>query len=143
MVNPSSLKHEPEIKICTFFHVQDMFKTFQPPTLTWIHFATLSVSVIFLHMSSHQNISMLESGHLSMFLIAMPWTRYRMHPSIRSFPSSQFYESMLEDQVSIPHRPQLDCIWPQKKEPAPQTKYGIVLLSRCELEWYCLESNYL
>ena len=25
-----------------------------------------------------------------------------MHPSIRSFPSLQFYESMLEDQVSIP-----------------------------------------
>ena len=43
--------------------------------------------------------------------------RYRMHPSIRSFPSAQFYESMLEDQVSIPHRPQLNCIWPQKKEP--------------------------
>ena len=33
---------------------------------------------------------------------------YRMHPSIRSFPSSQFYESMLEDSVSIPHRPELN-----------------------------------
>ena len=42
--------------------------------------------------------------------------RYRMHPSIRSFPSSQFYESMLEDRVSIAHRPQLNCIWPRQKE---------------------------
>ena len=41
---------------------------------------------------------------------------YRMHPSIRSFPSSQFYQSMLKDKVSIHHRPQLNCIWPQKKE---------------------------
>lgn len=42
--------------------------------------------------------------------------QYRMHPSIRSFPSSQFYESMLEDQVSFTHRPKLNCIWPQKKD---------------------------
>ncbi|CAL1145766.1 unnamed protein product [Cladocopium goreaui] len=42
--------------------------------------------------------------------------QYRMHPSIRSFPSSQFYQSMLEDQVSIPHRPKLNCVWPQKKD---------------------------
>ncbi|CAL1147463.1 unnamed protein product [Cladocopium goreaui] len=42
--------------------------------------------------------------------------QYRMHPSIRSFPSSQFYESMLEDRVSISHRPQLNGIWPQKKD---------------------------
>ena len=33
--------------------------------------------------------------------------QYRMHPSIRSFPSSQFYDSKLEDSVSIPHRPEL------------------------------------
>jgi len=42
--------------------------------------------------------------------------QYRMHPSIRSFPSSQFYQSMLEDRASIPHRPQLNRIWPQKKD---------------------------
>ncbi|CAK9046040.1 Regulator of nonsense transcripts 1 (Up-frameshift suppressor 1 homolog), partial [Durusdinium trenchii] len=42
--------------------------------------------------------------------------QYRMHPSIRSFPSSQFYESKLEDQVCIPHRVELNCIWPDAKE---------------------------
>eukprot|EP00434_Breviolum_minutum_P034003 symbB.v1.2.030092.t2/scaffold3348.1/size58710/2 len=42
--------------------------------------------------------------------------QYRMHPSIRSFPSSQFYESMLEDSVSIPHRPELSCIWPDPNQ---------------------------
>ena len=47
--------------------------------------------------------------------IILGFPRYRMHPSIRSFPSAQFYESMLEDQVLIEHRRQLDCIWPQKK----------------------------
>ncbi|CAE7928201.1 NAM7 [Symbiodinium necroappetens] len=42
--------------------------------------------------------------------------QYRMHPSIRSFPSSQFYDSKLEDSVSIPHRPELNRIWPHENE---------------------------
>ncbi|CAE7772867.1 upf1, partial [Symbiodinium pilosum] len=42
--------------------------------------------------------------------------QYRMHPSIRSFPSSQFYDSKLEDRVVIPHRPQLNRIWPEARE---------------------------
>eukprot|EP00439_Symbiodinium_sp_Y106_P047197 s1753_g6.t1 len=42
--------------------------------------------------------------------------QYRMHPSIRSFPSSQFYDSKLEDSVSIPHRPELSRIWPHESE---------------------------
>ncbi|OLQ06046.1 Regulator of nonsense transcripts 1-like [Symbiodinium microadriaticum] len=42
--------------------------------------------------------------------------QYRMHPSIRSFPSTQFYESKLLDGVSMDFRPKLRCLWPQEKE---------------------------
>ncbi|CAE7563539.1 unnamed protein product, partial [Symbiodinium necroappetens] len=42
--------------------------------------------------------------------------QYRMHPSIRSFPSTQFYESKLLDGVSMSFRPKLRCLWPQEKE---------------------------
>ena len=42
--------------------------------------------------------------------------QYRMHPSIRSFPSAQFYESKLQDGVSVDYRPKLRCLWPQEHE---------------------------
>ncbi|CAJ1390650.1 unnamed protein product [Effrenium voratum] len=42
--------------------------------------------------------------------------QYRMHPSIRRFPSIQFYDSKLRDSVSMPHRPELCCLWPQRDE---------------------------
>eukprot|EP00931_Biecheleriopsis_adriatica_P056233 TRINITY_DN33314_c0_g1_i1.p1 TRINITY_DN33314_c0_g1~~TRINITY_DN33314_c0_g1_i1.p1 ORF type:complete len:2803 (+),score=449.95 TRINITY_DN33314_c0_g1_i1:36-8444(+) len=42
--------------------------------------------------------------------------QYRMHPSIRRFPSAQFYDSKLQDKVSIKYRPELGCIWPTKNE---------------------------
>ncbi|CAE7236167.1 unnamed protein product [Symbiodinium sp. CCMP2592] len=42
--------------------------------------------------------------------------QYRMHPSIRSFPSSQFYESKLLDGVAVAFRPKLTCLWPQEND---------------------------
>ena len=55
--------------------------------------------------------------------------QYRMHASIRSFPSAQFYESKLLDGVSMDFRPKLGCLWPKENEhrlfvdcKTPQTK---------------------
>ncbi|OLQ15466.1 Regulator of nonsense transcripts 1-like [Symbiodinium microadriaticum] len=42
--------------------------------------------------------------------------QYRMHQSIRSFPSSQFYESRLLDGVAVSFRPKLTCLWPQEND---------------------------
>ncbi|CAJ1337770.1 unnamed protein product [Effrenium voratum] len=42
--------------------------------------------------------------------------QYRMHPSIRKFPSTQFYNSQLEDGVTVTHRPELARLWPTKDE---------------------------
>ncbi|CAE7913767.1 NAM7, partial [Symbiodinium necroappetens] len=42
--------------------------------------------------------------------------QHRMHASIRRFPSMQYYESKLTDHVTIPHRPELQSLWPQEKE---------------------------
>ena len=42
--------------------------------------------------------------------------QYRMHRSIRSFPSSQFYESKLLDGVAVAFRPKLTCLWPQEND---------------------------
>eukprot|EP00930_Biecheleria_cincta_P034384 TRINITY_DN23773_c0_g1_i1.p1 TRINITY_DN23773_c0_g1~~TRINITY_DN23773_c0_g1_i1.p1 ORF type:complete len:3127 (+),score=463.32 TRINITY_DN23773_c0_g1_i1:92-9382(+) len=59
--------------------------------------------------------------------------QYRMHPSIRRFPSSQFYDSNQRDSVSIANRPWLGCLWPNEGEhvlfidnQTPQT-FGISL----------------
>lgn len=57
-----------------------------------------------------------NAGRPARYRVRTVAPRYRMHPSIRSFPSSQFYESKLEDQVCIPHRVELNCIWPDAKE---------------------------
>lgn len=42
--------------------------------------------------------------------------QYRMHPSIRRFPSEQFYDSKLKDKVAINHRPELQKLWPKESE---------------------------
>ena len=42
--------------------------------------------------------------------------QYRMRPSIRQFPSDQFYDSLLQDRVSIQHRRELGELWPNKDD---------------------------
>ncbi|CAK0841737.1 unnamed protein product, partial [Prorocentrum cordatum] len=42
--------------------------------------------------------------------------QYRMHASIRRFPSQKFYGGKLQDEASTPALPPLRCLWPSEEE---------------------------
>jgi len=61
---------------------------------------------------------MLERMHRTQDLLpanTMLDRQYRMHPSIRSFPSKQYYDSQLQDEVSMPPS-EMSCVWPKHEE---------------------------
>ena len=75
-----------------------------------------------------------EGGHAPHLLR----TQYRMHPSIRAFPSSEFYENKLMDNIVTVKRPALVNILqpplPDAKKIAPVLAYSVLNVEgRCQM----------